>query len=688
LEWAGITANVGVTKTAAMVLQGGEPMTSTTLHLGPDKIPICPQYKYLGYVITPNLSWKPCWESACEAFRLRLSAIRAAQIPPLLKLSALRSWAIPTVTYHFHNVDYPLAWIQALDTEIRGAVREICSSRKLTNSTIEAPESLGGFGVVSLESQREKLRFSFLSSLLYPLSLQTMPPTLCSYFSRTSAHANNSINADKINLSCPTTFHTCKKWTEWYSSYLAKNRLAVTFFAGRPYAEFRGIEASRISPLLNLDDVYRTKARDLMDFQLFAATVPKSAIWVFTDGSSIERDSGWRDGGASCVIIHGEKTTTRSKYLPGVTNDEAELEGILLALEVITEDQRLNRAPLTVFCSDSQYALGAVVGVSSPGPHLMKSSAAHRGIAALPRSIVRFCPAHTIDHSLPGIRGNQLADILAYGAANERTDKPLETTVTPSETTESLPNQLPPCFAKTPLTQPKLIAKHLQSLQLGMRLVDLKGRGWVRDDCRQWKLVKKHLFREMIHQKDLSALLSLGNGIPPIGWTVGLCPFGCAKSGSCRHLLGSCGHFHDFYTKRHNQVVDVIQKAAISNGFSVKQNSFALADGSKLVPDIVLEKGIQRVIMEIAVTAVKPGEEMGVATAKIMKYHEVAEEVDAQLCPLVFGASIWIPHATSAILERILPLGLQKTQASLIQSLFASFKQWRAALVSTKRVKR
>jgi hypothetical protein len=141
-------------------------------------------------------------------------------------------------------------------------------------------------------------------------------------------------------------------------------------------------------------------------------------------------------------------------------------------------------------------------------------------------------------------------------------------------------------------------------------------------------------------------------------------------------------------TQRGTTKWDVIQKAAISNGFSVKQNSFALADGSKLVPDIVLEKGIQRVIMEIAVTAVKPGEEMGVATAKIMKYHEVAEEVDAQLCPLVFGASIWIPHATSAILERILPLGLQKTQASLIQSLFASFKQWRAALVSTKRVKR
>jgi hypothetical protein len=231
-----------------------------------------------------------------------------------------------------------------------------------------------------------------------------------------------------------------------------------------------------------------------------------------------------------------------------------------------------------------------------------------------------------------------MADTLAKEAASSYTDAALSSYPLAPQRLGGTPPTFPhtPYFVSTPFREPKLIAKRLAMLDLGARMAHLKERGWVRDDIRQWRFTNQLTQQPMLSKKELGALVAFRNGIPPTGWCGGQCKF-CKKNGSLRHMIGSCPQFHDFYVRRHNSIVSILECAASHNGFTVEKNHLKLLDGKNSVPDLVLKKEELTTVLEISITASAPSVGLDSATRKILKYQQLCEEMEVTFAPLIFS---------------------------------------------------
>lgn len=114
-------------------------------------------------------------------------------------------------------------------------------------------------------------------------------------------------------------------------------------------------------------------------------------------------DHAYRGSGVAVVVRTpaGEIVTTAGRFLPGMTNNEAEYAGFILGLQLAL--RRAERAPL--FLLDSQIVVGQVSGCFAVRDPKLRPYAlyARRLLVYLPEATVIFTPREY----------NQLADALA-----------------------------------------------------------------------------------------------------------------------------------------------------------------------------------------------------------------------------------------------------------------------------------
>lgn len=94
----------------------------------------------------------------------------------------------------------------------------------------------------------------------------------------------------------------------------------------------------------------RHRPRGAASAQLGSASIPASAIHVWTDGGAAPNPG---PSGAGIVIVDGDDTTEISEFLGHATNQIAELTAILIGLSRIEARHR----PVVVY-SDSRYSIG------------------------------------------------------------------------------------------------------------------------------------------------------------------------------------------------------------------------------------------------------------------------------------------------------------------------------------------
>jgi ribonuclease HI len=126
------------------------------------------------------------------------------------------------------------------------------------------------------------------------------------------------------------------------------------------------------------------------------------AVHVYTDGASSGNPG---PAGAGAVLLFREKRKEISKYLGETTNNVAELEAVLVALEAV-KDRRL---PVRVH-SDSSYVIGVLDGS-------MKAKANSSLVARIRQEVAEFADLRFVKvagHA--GVEHNERADALAREA--------------------------------------------------------------------------------------------------------------------------------------------------------------------------------------------------------------------------------------------------------------------------------
>jgi ribonuclease HI len=416
------------------------------------------------------------------------------------------------------------------------------------------------------------------------------------------------------------------------------------------------------------EDAAKVKMMHYNDFARFVGGFFRESICIYTDGSSVKVKSGLKIGGSSAVFIHPNIITnnnntdpqqpqvnntsnnnplhnstvwTTSKNIGMATNAEAELEAINMALDTLV-DQKIDKGIPILLLSDSQFALGTVGNISYPHQHHHLIYTIRKKLQQFPNIVLRYVPSHMdkVHHQFPHIviHGNEKADELAKRAAEDKQ----QTTVkfTSSTLQQEFPGKvrsivrpsnplltsLPYCFKFLSPEVMRTVLKSYQQDGYNEEWEKMKTKHFHTMDGLEarmsntlWRRLatRRDDVRRLIHVK--TGRCSATNATAAL-WGYrpsSLCPFCPGFVENLRHLLCSCKHFHDFHTKRANEMVEMIgefyQRLKVFD--QVLFNTSRQRDGlpqeilhhlpstlQSKQPDIILRKGDRYFFIEVGVT--------------------------------------------------------------------------------------
>lgn len=129
-------------------------------------------YKYLGFLLNPELDWAPTIKKAREKFESRLKAIDESELLPLMRIETANSWAVPVWTYLLPLVELPKGELEALDRTLAACCRKWTSSDTgsgfpgVPGRFFFEPARRGGLGMTSIAEAQDRGRMAFFGRIL------------------------------------------------------------------------------------------------------------------------------------------------------------------------------------------------------------------------------------------------------------------------------------------------------------------------------------------------------------------------------------------------------------------------------------------------------------------------------------------------------------------------------------------
>jgi ribonuclease HI len=359
---------------------------------------------------------------------------------------------------------------------------------------------------------------------------------------------------------------------------------------------------------------------------------------------------------------------TASKNVGIATNSEAELEAINMSLDILSE-QEIDKGTPILLLSDSQFALGTVSGISFPHQHHQLIYTIRQKLLQFPNIVLRYVPSHMdkVHRQFPHIviHGNRQADELAKTAALNKQQK--ETVLKKSTLQQVFPGEVAsvirptnPLFTLLPYCYKRLspevmwtVLKSYQQDNYNQKWNSFKTPHFHTMDGLEAKLSNTLWRRLATRREEVRKLIqatmarcSVTNATAKL-WgrrniTTTSCPF-CVGNvyESLHHLLSACkSKFGDFYTKRSNEVVEMIGgyyerlKAFDKVLFNTSRRKDGLPQDireqlppqlQEKQPDIILRKGNKLFMVEVGVTSGKKKERIN---QKAQQYEELCETIN------------------------------------------------------------